>query len=132
MSGPGVVQGSHNGDVHCQEPNNAPWHTANHGLVRGVIRVTSTAGRAASERALLSQIDSIGPMAASTGLVPVEDEGATAIVVEASSPGLAPVQVSIPVSTDAASASVMAVAQAGAGLPVDFFGHATPPNEASY
>ena len=27
LSGPGFVQGSHNGDVHCHQPNNAPWHT---------------------------------------------------------------------------------------------------------
>eukprot|EP01043_Picozoa_sp_COSAG02_P067717 COSAG02_NODE_10980_length_1819_cov_1.858140_2_plen_252_part_01 len=62
VSGPGVVQGSHNGDVHCHEPNNAPWHSANHGLVRAVIRVTSSAARDASELELLSRIDHHGPM----------------------------------------------------------------------
>jgi hypothetical protein len=122
-------------------------------------------GRDPVERALLARIDTHGPMAASNGLVPVDEfQGApTAIVVEASSPGFAAVQVSemqlpssshdppatlpvasmrwltihrvqvsIPVSTDPATASVMNVAQAGAGQPVDFFGHSTPPNEASY
>ena len=44
------------------------------------------------------------------------------IVVEASSPGFAPAIVSIPVSTDVATAGVMAVAAATAGRPVDFFG----------
>ena len=109
-------------------------------------------GRSFVERQLLAQIDHNGPMAASKGIVPVTDHSdATAIVVEASSPGFAPVQVrmlvvadhclhtmlsdlylpkcvcvgqvSIPVSTDP-TASVMNVAQAGAGQPVDFFGHA--------
>ena len=48
---------------------------------------------------------------------------AVPIVVEASSPGFAPVQISIPTSMDAAD-SVMAIAEAAAGQPVDFFGHA--------
>ena len=34
ISGPGIVQGTGNGDPHCHEPNNAPWHSAYHGLVR--------------------------------------------------------------------------------------------------
>ena len=57
VSGPGFVQGSHNGDPHCHEPNNAPWHSAYHGLVRGVIRVTGTSARPAAEPALLASID---------------------------------------------------------------------------
>eukprot|EP01052_Picozoa_sp_SAG31_P024058 SAG31_NODE_2022_length_6645_cov_15.375191_1_plen_1048_part_10 len=57
--GPGFVQGSHNGDVHCHQPNNAPWHTANHGLVRAVIRVNSSVARDPAELALLARIPSI-------------------------------------------------------------------------
>lgn len=79
--------------MHCQEPNDAPWHTANHGLVRGVIRVTSVSQRDPVELALLSRIDHHGPMAASSSLVPMRDAVATEIVVEASSPGFDPVQV---------------------------------------
>ena len=37
-------------------------------------------------------------------------------------------QVSIPVSKDTAKDSVMNVAQAGAGQPVDFFGHSAAPS----
>ena len=48
-------------------------------------------------------------------------DDASAIVVEASAPGFAPVNVTIPVSTDEATAGVMAVAAAAAGKPVDFF-----------
>merc|ERR1712072_919464 len=57
VSGPGFVQGTGNGDPHCHEPNNAPWHSAYHGLVRAVIRVTSTAGRSDYERSLVALID---------------------------------------------------------------------------
>ena len=123
VSGPGAVQGTHNGDTHSHLPNNSPWYPAYHGLVRAVIRVTSSAGRDVAERALLRQIDVSGPMAAT--LSPEEAKLAmdtSPILVEASTPGLPPVRVSIPTSTDPAD-GVLAVAQAAAGKPVDFFGH---------
>ena len=47
------------------------------------------------------------------------------IVVEASSPGFDPVQVTIKTSTDPKD-SVMAIAEASAGQPVDFMGHSAP------
>lgn len=118
VSGPGFVQGSHNGDVRSHVANNAPWHPAYHGLVRVVIRVNSAAARSPRERTLLAQIDVNGLMAA--GKQPLDDDGP--IVVEASSPGFAPARVSIPVSKNEATDGVMAVAQAGAGQAVDFFG----------
>eukprot|EP00966_Prymnesium_polylepis_P055052 1272624-Prymnesium_polylepis.1 len=119
VSGPGAVQGTHNGDPHCHEPNDAPWHSAYHGLVRAVVRVTSTAGRAAAETALLQDIDVHGPMArAARGAAGAAPQP---IVVEASSPGFAPTIVSIPVSTDAAAAGVMGAASEAAGKPVYFF-----------
>jgi hypothetical protein len=117
LSGPGYIQGAHNGDPHNHQPNNSPWVSAWHGLARGFVRVTSTAGRAARERELLRQIDTIGPM--SLRALP-EHSSADPIVVEASADGLAPIQLSIPTSIDAA-ASVLAVAEASAGKPVDFF-----------
>jgi hypothetical protein len=121
VSGPGVVQGTHNGDVHSHLPNDSPWYPAYHGLVRAVVRVTSVAGRPPAERALLSTIDVHGPCASS---VTAESGNAPAdpIVVEASTPGFAPVRVSIPTSTDPKE-RVLAVAEAAAGKPVDFFGH---------
>ena len=85
--------------------------------MRAIVRVTSTAGRAAVERDLLSQIDVHGPMAANAG-----GGASTPIVVEATVDGLPPARVTIATSTDPAD-GVMAVAQAGAGKPVDFFGH---------
>jgi len=124
VSGPGAVQGAHNGDAHCHEPNNVPYHTAYHGLVRAVVRVTSTEALPVYERTLLARIDVEGPMATPPGgggaelaLVP--------ILIEATTPGLPAVRVSIPVSTDAAADGVMAVAASMAGKPVPFgFGQA--------
>ena len=57
--------------------------------------VSTLPGRDPVERALAQIIDHEGPLAKSKGLVSAEMErgGTTAIVVEASSPGFAPVQV---------------------------------------
>jgi hypothetical protein len=118
VSGPGYIQGAHNGDPHNHHPNNAPWVTAWHGLARGFVRVTSTAGRDSQERALLRQIDVAGPMSADA--MP-HHYSTDPIVVEVSADGFAPAQISIPTSTDPATASVLAVAAASAGKPVDFF-----------
>jgi len=119
VSGPGAVQGAHNGDPHSHARNSAPWASAYHGLVRAVVRVTSAASRPARERELLSRIDQHGPMAA--GSLYASAAGGP-IVVEASSPGFEPVRVSVAVSEDAGTAGVMAAAAAAAGKPVDFFG----------
>ena len=122
VSGPGVLLGSHNGDPHCHEPNNAPWHSAYHGLVRAVVRVTSVAARPQAERSLLATIDVRGPMATALDHHPAALVATDPIIVEATSAGFDAVRLTIPVSTDEASAGVMSVAQAGAGQPVDFFG----------
>ena len=134
LSGHGAIQGAHNGDAHSHEPNNVPFRTAYHGLVRAVVRVTSAAALSARERQLLGRIDAEGPMAAPMDGIGVADhdgladglaDGLSPIVVEATSPGLAAVQVSIPVSTDTAADGVMAVAASMAGKPVPFgFGQA--------
>ena len=120
VSGPGVVQGTHNGDPHCYEPNNAPWHSAYHGLVRAVIRVTRLDARSPAELKLLGQIDLDGPAAAANQQR--SPKGSAPIVVEAGSPGFASVRVSIPVSMSPEADGVFAVAEATAGAPVDFFG----------
>merc|ERR1712023_447592 len=83
ISGPGRVRGTHNGDPHLHASNVSPSSPAYHGLVRAIIRVTETSGRDPIERVLLSKIDVRGSM-----------------VVEASSPGLKSVQITIPVSND--------------------------------
>jgi len=117
VSGPGVVQGTHNGDIHSQLSSSAPAHPAYHGLVRAVIRVTSVSARSPAERSLLQQIDVRGPMASDAEKA---SEDADVIVVEASSPGFASATISIPVSSHPED-DVMAVAGTVAGTPVTFF-----------
>ena len=80
--------------------------------------MTSTAARDAHERSLLQQIDANGPMSKNALAIHTSTEP---IVIEASADGFQSVQLSIPTSTDAATASVLAVAEASAGKPVDFF-----------
>lgn len=117
ICGPGVIQGTANGDPASYEPHNALWHSAYDGLVRAVVRVTSIAAFSLEERALLQDID--GRM---SNQKIYDDNG---IVVEANSPGLDPVRLIIPTSTDSSRSSVLAVATAGAGQSVDFFGGTT-------
>ena len=156
VSGPGRVQGTHNGDAHARARNDAPSHAAYHGLVRAVVRVTSVAARPHAERAALARIDVGGPMAAGTNSAmrtgagthaqarmsmrgnhggntsapapayALELEELQPIVVEASAPGLPPARISIAVSTDAAVDGIVAVAEAGAGKQVDFFATSAP------
>ena len=116
VSGPGYIQGTGNGDPHCHEPNNAPWHSAYHGLVRAVVRVSSAAGLSSHERGLLSQIDKSGLVVDGSS----DDINSAPIVVEATAAGFAPARLSIPTSTDPAD-NVLAVAEAAAGKPVYFF-----------
>ena len=47
------------------------------------------------------------------------------IVIEASAPGFDPVRLRIPTSTNPLTASVLSVAKAGAGKPVNFFASST-------
>ena len=123
LSGPGRVQGTGNGDPHCHEPNNAPWHSAWHGLVRAVIAVTSTSARDPAERQLLSAIDVHGPMSAEA---PLGEDRQGDIIVQASSPGFEPVTSTIPTSTDAVADGVYAAAAAYAGKEVTFVAPQTP------
>lgn len=119
ISGPGFVQGTHNGDTHRHTSNASPWSTAFHGLVRAVVRVTDTSGIEAGIRDVAARVDVDGPL---SSLPPRKTSAPPEpIVVEASSPGLGFVRVSIPVSADA-SAAVLAVAEAAGGGFVDFFG----------
>ena len=129
LSGPGRIQGTGNGDPKSYEPNNALWHTAYHGLVRAVIRVTSIAGLSSKEKELIQMID-IGPSSflydgssstTNTMMMMISWDEMDDIVVEATSPGLESVQIQIPTSTDATTSSVLAVAATTAGQPVNFF-----------
>jgi hypothetical protein len=111
-SGPGRVVAAHGGGARDQEPNDVPWHSAHHGLVRGIIRVTLHAAGSIAERRRLMEIDIDGGRRTTVlhGLGSQEEEeeqqqqldgfALEDIVVEVTSEGLAPARVTIPVSNE--------------------------------
>ena len=132
VSGPGRVQGTANGDPKSYRSHTSSSHDAYHGLVRAVVRVTSVAGLSAREKHMLKSMEVFqneqegcappSPSATATdsaGLLSFDDE--RDIVIEATSPGFAPVQLTIPTSVSRGEASVLSVAAREAGRPVDFF-----------
>ena len=122
VSGPGIIQGTANGDPKSYQPHVSTSQTAYHGLVRAVVRVTSIAGLPSIQKELLQRVHGSN-LFGNTGPSLTEEED---IVIEATSPGFEPVRLQIPTSTDP-SLSVLEVAAAGAGHPVDFF---SSPNKA--
>lgn len=118
LSGPGRILGSHNGDPACHEPNQAPWHSAYHGLVRAIVGVTMDAVTppALRRRAAAIELDApahaywLGADAAGGAAAPPSQ-----LVVQASSPGLPAATIAIPLSTDPARDSVLAAAAASVG-----------------
>lgn len=136
VSGPGMIQGTANGDPKSYRSHTSTSHTAYHGLVRAVVRVTSAAGLSANEKQLLTsmEVDDNGGGGGGDGGSDGDDYRSCAstrttlsydderdVVIEAASPGFAPVRLYIPTSTSREEASVLAVAAKGAGRPVDFF-----------
>eukprot|EP00051_Salpingoeca_urceolata_P012435 m.154057 g.154057 ORF g.154057 m.154057 type:complete len:1133 (+) comp17490_c0_seq1:41-3439(+) len=112
VDGPGRVIGAHNGDPTCHENNHSPSHPAFHGLVRAVIMVTLDASSPPWQRRRLLEVE-----VETDGLTRVlhpDDDGAASVhstlVVQATSPGLAAAQLSIPLSTIANVDGVLAVA----------------------
>lgn len=95
-SGPGFVSGVHNGDAKSHEPQVAHSRHAYHGLARATVKVTRDT---MSDELLKSGVD----VATGDGLHTVilgPYNGPMSIQVTASSPGLAPGRVSIPVSSN--------------------------------
>lgn len=111
--------GTHNGNVDSHESSAQPTVAAYHGLARAVVMTTSVTALPAVERELLAAIDLDSTV---SGLESGDEPGATVpgIVVQASSPGLGMVELTIPVSTDVAADSVLAVAATTAGKKVEF------------
>jgi hypothetical protein len=112
-AGPGFVAGVGNGDPACQEPSQASWRSAYHGLARAIVRVTLDASGSAAERALRAQVNveaGLGAGARSSTILQGPASGApTSITVSASAPGLAAASFVVPLSVDPAD-SVLAVA----------------------
>ena len=111
VSGPGRIIGVGNGDPSCHEPNHVPWRSAYHGLARAIIQVTEDNATSVEHRRRLLQIDREGGVR--TRIIPPEAsiKASKEIVVEASVAGLGSSSVSIPVSSDAATDSVLSVAR---------------------
>lgn len=84
-----------------------------------MVRVTSIASLSIKEREILGIIDGLS-------FDYLQQNEVDDIVVEASTPGLDPVQLTIPTSTDPSKASVLVVAKNGAGQSVNFFDDSMP------
>ena len=120
VSGPGEVVRVHSGQPDSHEPTHGTmYHTAYHGLVRAVVRVTVTNARAIGnphEASLRQHID-VDHLISSAN----NDVGGTTdpIVLEASAPGLASARVSIVTSTNPSDA-VLEIASKFGSKPVFF------------
>lgn len=104
ISGPGRVVASHNGDASCHTPNLAPWHFSYFGLARGIVQVSQDSATPEQHRRRLRQIDVDGGRRTTIDLGGSPQPAA--IVVTASSPGLKPATIEIPVSTNVSQHSV--------------------------
>jgi Domain of unknown function (DUF4982)/Glycoside hydrolase family 2 C-terminal domain 5 len=118
LSGPGRIVGTANGDSKSYQPHTSSWQSAYHGLVRAVIQVTSLAALQPTIANLLQDVDRLS---LSSWQYPSLDDDAD-IILEATTPGLPKATLRIPTSVDP-NDSVLSVAAAGAGVPVDFFDH---------
>ena len=111
LDGPGIIQGAASGNASSYESHVTPWSDSYHGLVRGVIRVTSLAGLSEITKHWMGIIDPT-----------LKDDDARTgdILIQATSPGLTSSSVlRIPTSTDPETGALH-VAQRLAGQPVDF------------
>jgi len=114
--GPGLVVGCGNGDPANQDPNDALWRPAYHGLARAVVRVTldgATPDAVRARRAAIELDAGKGPRA--SAILPVGATPPTRLVVTASAPGMATATIVIPLSVAPADAP-LAVAAASVAL----------------
>ena len=115
-SGPGLIVGCGNGDPANQDPNDAVWKPAYHGLVRTVVRTTLDAASPDAVRARRIMLDvDAGKGPRSSAILPIGGIPPTTIIVTASSPGLPLATLTIPLSVDIKD-SPLAVAAASVGL----------------
>ena len=122
-NGPGRVVGVHNGNASSHEPQVASSRMAYHGLARAVVKVSADAASVdADALELLATEVEVGCKEACITQIWSRDQaaaGPSSITVTATSPGLPPATVNIPVSTDAALHSVLATATAAAKAGVE-------------
>jgi prepilin-type processing-associated H-X9-DG protein len=128
ISGPGYIQGTANGDPKSYQSHTSKSQTAYHGLVRAVVRVTSLAGLSSYEKDMMQQIETSATILDNDENDADDNDDRRLsfkddkdIVLEATSPGLAPTRLVIPTSTNRNMESVLAIASQGANRPVNFF-----------
>jgi hypothetical protein len=115
-SGPGLVVGCGSGDPANQEPNQVPWRTSYHGLVRAVLRSSLDAASPPAVRALRLLMEAqAGAGPRSSHILQPGQAPPTSLTVTASAPGLPAAQLTIPLSVDAAVDAPLAVAAASVG-----------------
>lgn len=105
LSGPGKIWCTHNGDPASDSPRDAPYHLAYHGLARAFIRSAIDASTPLWHRRRMLEIDVESGRDGSTLIDMRSSASAEDIVIEASvvgNPGIAPAQLTIPVSVDLA------------------------------
>jgi hypothetical protein len=122
VSGPGVIIGTDNGDPAGLESEVKPWHSAYHGLVRVIIRSTHVSTLSSEELARLQQVHPVSELASAGISVGNMTDPTEDIVIQASSPGLATVTLTLPTSNDVTKDGVLAVAtamSAGVQLPLE-------------
>ena len=122
QSGPGRVVGVHNGDGASHEPQVAASRSAYHGLARAVVKVTvdAASASAANLKVLANEIEIERGDGNHMVRIDTAGEAHSAIVITATSPGLATGSVAIPVSADASVHSILAVAAASSRLELAF------------
>ena len=106
VSGPGRIWTTHNGDPANDNPRDVSWVPAYHGLARAFVRTTLDAATPLWHRQRVRAIDldsgrgdSVSVSVAAEG---EEEAAAGDIILQAEGPGLAPVKLTIPVSTSLA------------------------------
>ena len=122
QSGPGRVVGVHNGDGASHEPQVAASRSAYHGLARAVVKVTvdAASASAANLKVLANEIEIERGDGNHMVRIDTAGEAHSAIVITATSPGLATGSVAIPVSADTSVHSILAVAAASSRLELAF------------
>jgi hypothetical protein len=119
VSGPGRLVGIGSGDDTSHEWLKSSSVQTYLGLARGMFAVTLDCVSAARDIALATDVDNSG--AGGTKIVPPGSTcDSSPIVIEATAEGLAPVNIAIPTSQDAAKDSPLAVARAAAKTPTPF------------
>jgi hypothetical protein len=93
------AQATHNGNPADDSPRDVGWVNGYHGLARAFVRVSMDAATPHWHRSRMLEIDVESGRDGSVSIAGAAAATAGDIVLSASAPGIAPVQLTIPVST---------------------------------